>query len=48
MKQQVIEITIEAHQPIDAKKVSEQEVQLISIFLNELLIEMLEHLEDKE
>ncbi len=47
MKQQVIEITIEARQPIDAKKVSEQEVQLIAMFLNELLVEMLEHL-DKE
>ncbi len=45
---QLFEITITAQRPYDAKLVSEQELDLIGVFLSEMLVEMLQHLDQEE
>lgn len=49
MKQnQILEVRITAQRPYDAKLVSEQELDLIGVFLSEMLVEMLQHLDQEE
>jgi len=49
LNKQIIEVSIEAHRPENAAIVSEAELKVISIFLTEFLVEMLQHLDqDKE
>lgn len=45
---QIIELTITTQCPPDAKLVSEQELNLIGVFLSEMLVEMLQHLDQEE
>ena len=48
MNKQIIEVSIEAHRPENAAIVSEVELNVISLFLTELLVEMLRHLDQDE
>jgi hypothetical protein len=45
---QIIELTITTQRPADAKAVPEQELELIGVFLSELLVEMLQHFDEEE
>ena len=44
----IIEISITAQRPYDAKLVSEQELDLIGVFLSEMLVDMLQHFDQEE
>lgn len=45
---QIIELTITTKRPADAKVIPEQELELIGVFLSELLVEMLQHFNEEE
>jgi len=44
LSKQIIEVSIVAHQPINAVKINEAELQLIGVFLSEILAEMLQYI----
>ena len=48
MNKQVIEIILAAQTPSSACKVSEGELQVVAVYLNEFLVELLAKLDNEE
>jgi hypothetical protein len=48
LKKQIIELSIKARLPEQVEIVTESELQVIGLFLTEMLVEMLQHLDQIE